>query len=167
MAKTERHAVSVGRPPRLMKWLMRVFDSSIRKQIREGTGGRSTDGLILLRFTGRRSGKPYEIPVMKQNFNGRAGVFSDSLWRVNFRGGAEAETIERGVRSRVWARLEEDTATLAAMGMEMIERSGLTELGALGLTVHVDRAPTLEEIADALARHRVAIVFLEPRADQT
>lgn len=57
---------------------------------------RRMKGVMLLEFTGRRSGRRIKVPV---NFNLVDGVpmaFTDARWRHNFEGGAPVTVIYRG-----------------------------------------------------------------------
>ena len=50
----------------------------------------------LLRVTGRRTGRRYEIPVGVWESGDGFVIFSDAPWLQNFRGGAVAELVLRG-----------------------------------------------------------------------
>lgn len=162
MSKSGKYPVTISPTSWWMKQLMRLFNPMMRRELVKGATGKSMENMILLHFTGRRSGKLYEVPVMKQDVGGRLGVFTDGGWRVNFRGGADIEVTDRGVRRPMHARLETDPEVLADLGLELIRTVGLDGVGKLGMVVNVSREPTREELADAGRRHNLGVVFLTP-----
>ncbi|MER5649350.1 nitroreductase/quinone reductase family protein [Streptosporangium sp. NPDC002524] len=145
-----------------MKFMMRLFNPLMRKQVRRGKA-RSVAGVILLHFTGRKTGKRYEIPVMKQSENGRLCVYTEAGWKANMRGGADVEVTDMGVRTPMRAELMDDPDTMAGEMGDLIKRIGLKEARQrLGIVVHVDRPPTREELAEAIRRRNLGIIFLTP-----
>jgi preprotein translocase subunit Sss1 len=154
--------VIIARTPWYQKLWLRLFNPMMRKELRKGSYGKGMDGLILLHFRGRKSGTLYEVPVMKEDFNGRMGVFTEAGWRANFRGGADIEVSDRGVRTSMHARLETDPEALADLALEMIEAVGLESIGKLRMMLTVRREPTREELIDAARTHNLGIVFLTP-----
>lgn len=100
--------------------------------------------LVLLRCTGRRTGRSFAIPVGVHDLDGRTVVFTRAGWRANFRGGAPVEVVRRG-------RVLRGTAT----SVESPERAAdlmLSVLAAgrsprhLGLEVDRGHRPTREEL---------------------
>src|SRR3712207_6819742 len=58
--------------------------------------GRRIKGLMLLEFTGRRSGRPIRVPVNFHLVDGVPMAFTDARWRLNFEGGAPVTVRHRG-----------------------------------------------------------------------
>lgn len=167
MAENTSHAVTIKETPVVMKLMMRLFNPLMRRQVRRGKA-QSVTGVILLHFTGRKTGRRYEIPVMKQGENGRLCVYTEAGWKANLRGGADVEVTDMGVRTPMRAELMDDPDAMAAEVEGLIERIGLKEARQrLGVVVHVDRPPTREELAEAIRRRGLGIVYLTPRADKT
>lgn len=52
--------------------------------------------IMLLSFTGRKSGKSYTVPVSYLQDGDVITVFTDRAWAKNFRGGAPATVVVRG-----------------------------------------------------------------------
>ncbi|WP_432534909.1 grhN [Kineococcus arenarius] len=94
------------RPP---QWLIdRVANPVVRRLAPTRFGSRLP--VAVLRFTGRRSGRRFEVPVGVHDVAGQRLVFTGAPWRVNFRGGASAELLTGGRVSAVRASLVEDPA---------------------------------------------------------
>jgi len=60
--------------------------------------GRRINGVMLLQFTGRRSGRTIKVPVNFHLVDGVPMAFTDAPWRRNFAGGAPVTVIHRGRR---------------------------------------------------------------------
>lgn len=133
------------------RWLLRSrFHGPVSKQ------------LLVLRYRGRRSGRTYELPVGYHDIDGDCCLLTNSGWRVNFRGGAPVELVLRGEHRRAHATLVEDPDTVAAVYQDMIAALGVKQAQRrLGIRVNVDRAPTREELVDAIQRSGLSIVRLD------
>jgi hypothetical protein len=118
--------------------------------------------LMMLRFTGRKSGRLYNFPVGRMTIDSRLAATSRRPWVVNFRGGARCELILDGQRTAAVGTLLEDEAETARIFGSLIEGFGRENaVRRLGLRVTVDRAPTQEELLDAVRRIRLALVFFD------
>jgi hypothetical protein len=163
MAENTVHAVTIKETPIMMKFMMRLFNPLMRVQVRKGKA-RSVGGVILLHFTGRKTGKRYEVPVMKQDEDGRLCVYTEARWKVNLRGGADVEVTDMGRRTPMRAELMDDPDAMAAEMEGLVQKIGLKEAKErLGIVVHVDRMPTREELAEAIRRRNLGVVYLTPR----
>ncbi|MFD6415820.1 hypothetical protein [Streptomyces sp. NPDC060194] len=157
---TNRPAVVRKHPPEV---LMKIVNPVMRRLIARGGKG-PAEQLLLLHFTGRRSGRSFEVPAARQELGGgEVCVLTNSAWRVNFRGGADIEVTDRGERRPVRAALEEDPAAVAAVYTELLGRLGYRKANRLGISLTVDRPPTREELEDAARRYRLSVVRLTPR----
>jgi hypothetical protein len=58
--------------------------------------GRRIGGLMLLEFTGRRTGRKITVPVTCHTIDGVPMAFTDRPWRLNFEGGAAVKVTHRG-----------------------------------------------------------------------
>ena len=45
--------------------------------------------LVVLRFTGRKTGRAFEIPIGHRVIDGRMAILTNSRWRHNFAGGLD------------------------------------------------------------------------------
>ncbi|URN11134.1 hypothetical protein LUW77_01515 [Streptomyces radiopugnans] len=159
MSPAQQPAVTRRHPP---KALMKLVNPVIRARIERGRGG-VAKRLLLLHFTGRRTGREFDVPAARQDVGGRLCVFTDSGWRVNFREGADIEVTLDGERTPMRAVLDEDPDSVAAQYAEKLAEIGHRKANRLGITVNVDRLPTVDEIRDAVVRHGLSVVHLTPR----
>ncbi|NAZ77621.1 grhN [Kineococcus sp. T13] len=138
------------RPPR---WLTRrIVNPLVRRLAPTRFGSRLP--VAVLRVTGRRSGRRFEVPVGVHDVDGRRLIFTDAPWRLNLRGGAPAELLEGGRLSAVRATLVEDPAQVGALFRAAFAAGTGPE--RIALRIAPGHAPGDEE----LAAHR-HVVLLE------
>ena len=152
--------VSSAHPPRrlyrivnrVMRWLL----SSPRRA--RGVG----DALLVLHVTGRKTGRPLDIPVAYETVTPeRLTVLTSSPWRVNLRGRPEVEVTLRGVRRPATADLVEDPQAVAEVYHAAATRLGHKKAGRrMGVRIAVDRVPTPEEFEEAARRDGLSVVHL-------
>jgi hypothetical protein len=161
MTTTARPVVERAIPPALVTrlgnpvlgWLL----SGPRRAAKVGTS------LLLLHVTGRRTGTVYSTPVAYHRWaDGSLVVLTSSGWRVNLRGGpTPVELTLLGRRLPATAVLEEDPAAVAEVYAQLIDEVGLAKAGQrLGIRINVDRAPTHDELVDAVRREHLSVVRL-------
>lgn len=94
-------------------WLVNhVVNPLMRRALPSPLGRRIPLGL--LRFTGRRTGRPYAIPVGVHDVEGALVVLTPARWAANFEGGAAAELVRAGKRTPVRGVLVQDPAQVGA-----------------------------------------------------
>jgi len=80
--------------------------------------------VALLRFSGRKSGRTYEVPVVWYELASGPVVFTPAGWRANFAGGAPVTTRVRGRVASRKGTLVTDPVDVAAALNEMIGQGG-------------------------------------------
>jgi hypothetical protein len=121
---------------------------------------------MLLRLRGRRTGRELELPVARQEHQGRLAVYSNSTWRLNFRGGHDAEVVLEGAPQRVRGTLVEDVDEVTGAYAEQIRRLGWKAAQRrLGVRIRVQRDPTREELAAAVRDSGLSIVVFDRPAN--
>ena len=152
-------AVERVRPPDVV---MGAINPVMRKLLRSRFSGPVGKALLLLRYSGRRSGRTYELPVGYHDIEGQPCLLTNSGWRVNFRGGAPVTIVLQGQPRQAQATLVEDPDTVAAIYHDMISELGVKQAQRrLGIRINVDRPPTKEELADAIRHSGLSIVRLD------
>jgi hypothetical protein len=125
---------------------------------------KSTLELMVLSFTGRKSGRRYSIPVSAHQINRDLYALAGAAWRLNFRGGAPAEVLHDGKTTTMHGELIEDPSTVADLSRLCAESYGVKRAQRMmGLKFRNERIPTAEEFAEAAtANHLCAIRFTPP-----
>jgi hypothetical protein len=131
---TDRH------PP---AWLLRAINPLMRRVLSSRLGTRVPLGL--LRITGRRTGRRYEIPVGVWPMDEGLVIFSDAPWLQNLRGGASAELVLRGRTRTVHGELIEDPSRVGARMRRVLDAG--TSARQLGLSVPAGHVVTDQEAA--------------------
>lgn len=124
--------------------------------------GKAADALMLLHYTGRRSGRHYDTPVGYHEIDGQLMLLTNSRWRHNFAGGADIEVTYRGRRRAARAVLVDDVDYVADLYARQFQELGLRAAQRrLGVKVHVARQPTRTELADAIQRSGLSVIRIE------
>jgi hypothetical protein len=122
------------------------------------------DSFLVLRLTGRKTGRRYNIPVGYVDMEGKLTVVTVARWRVNLRGGADVEVTLHGRLRPMHALLEEDPAAVAVSYQAMIDRIGWKKAQRqLGISLPGGQAPTVLELDDAAREYGWSVITLTPR----
>lgn len=159
MSTRDRSAVERRQPPKGL-WdhvVNPVMTTLLRSRVSRMVDGR----LGLLRFRGRRSGRDYQVPVGIHRVDSRLCVLTNAGWRVNFRGGHPLQVRFDGRWRAGTGTLIEDVDEVARFYAARIAELGWQTAGRqLGIRINVDRAPTLEELHEAVDRSRLSVLDL-------
>lgn len=155
------NAVEIARPPAAM---VRFFNRVLLAAVHTPLRGPVTRTVLVLRFSGRKTGHRYHIPVTAHRTEGALMVLTSAPWRVNFRGGRDADVTLDGRTTPMRGVLVEHARTVAETYERRIEELGLPQARRqLGIRITVSRAPTLDELTDAVRREHLSIIWLKPR----
>ena len=147
-------AVTVSHPP---DRLLRAVNPALRFLLRTPLAGGARKQLMVLNFTGRKSGRQYSIPVSAHRIDGDLYAIAEAGWKVNFRDGATADVLHDGKTTTMRGELIRDPATVADLSRRCAESYGAKKAQSMmGLKFRDDQIPTLEEFTEAaqrLARH--------------
>ena len=131
-----------SQPPPL--WLMyRIVNPATRRLVASPLG-RWTGPLLLLRFTGRRTGRRYEVPVVGHHLGESWHVFTDAAWALNFRGGRTVTVVGGGQQLQGLGYLVDD-ATETAAGMRLV-LGQVPSPRRLGLHIDPSHRPSDDEL---------------------
>ena len=154
-------AVTVSHPP---DRILRAVNPLLRRLLRTPIAGAARKQLMVLSFTGRKSGRQYSIPVSAHQIDGDLYALAGAAWKNNFAGGAPAEVLHDGKEVTMRGELIKDPAVVA----DLYHRCALSygASGAqrmMGLKFNVPGIPTLEQFRAAVDQNRlVAIRFVVP-----
>lgn len=155
-------AVEIPSPPPAA--LMRLLNPALLALIRTPLGGPVRRSVLVLRFTGRKSGRRYDIPVSAHRHDEGLMVLTGASWRVNFRGGRDVDVTFEGRTTPMRGVLVEHPRTVAQTYARRIAEVGVAQAQRkLNLRVTVPREPTLEELTEAVEREKLSIVWLKER----
>lgn len=157
---TDGRTVRTAGPP-LPEVAFEVINPLVSLVLRSPLHGLLSDSLLLLTFTGRKSGNGYTTPVGYEQREDTLIVTTHSPWWKNLRGGQPVSVLLRGERRQGIAEPTTDTEAVAAYVREFIERRGLRDARRLGIEIDGEGVPTYEELKAGLDDLVVVHITLE------
>ena len=142
MAKTQGDVWLAPPPPPVVLKTMNL----VMRPLLQSPWGRRIGGVMLLEFSGRRSGRTIKVPVNFHLVDGVPMAFTDAPWRLNFDGGAPVKVTHRG-------RVYETRGSLVPMtpeAMGQAVRKSLDTGGSaqrMGIKTARGHEPTAAELA--------------------
>ncbi len=155
MTESSKPPVEARVPPTLM---VKIINPVFRRVLGSPLHGLMSKSLMVLHVTGRKSGRVYDVPVGRHEMDGQLLTYAGGRWRPNLRGGAHVRLTLDGRERAAYAVLEEDPDKVAEVFWKIVERLGHKSAQRAGLTVNVDRQPTLDEVREG-TRGRALVLF--------
>jgi hypothetical protein len=152
------HATAVSHPPLA---LLKLVNPILRLLLRTPLAGPARDQLMVISFTGRKSGRQYTIPVSAHHIDNNLYALTGAAWKGNFRGGATAEVLHDGKTTTMHGEVIQDPAATADLFLRCAESYGAARAQRMmGLKFRDSQIPSLEDFTQAIERdHLVAIRF--------
>lgn len=125
--------------------------------------GAARDGLMVLSFNGRKTGRRYTFPLSAHRIDGHLYTLTGAPWKQNFRDGADAEVFHAGKAVTMHGEFIQDRSAVADLYWRCARSYGVK--GAqrkLGLKFRDGRMPTLEEFTAAVETNRLTAIRLTP-----
>lgn len=110
--------------PPLPKWAYAIVNPFMRAVLHSPLHGLLSGALMILSFTGQRSGRRYTIPVGYMEEGGKLYLFSHAPWAKNFVGGAPVTVRLRGQDRCGTARIVEDAAVILRFLQRIVAERG-------------------------------------------
>lgn len=153
--------VETRTPPGWLKPAFKVINPLMTALLRSPLHGLVSDSLLLITFTGRRSGREYTTPVGYDEVDGTLYVTSqtDRVWWKNLRGGADVTVRIRGEEHRGHAAVIEDDGAVADYVLGFVDRNGPDSVGRLVLSFRDDEVPDRGTLAACL--EDVAVIEIQ------
>ena len=141
--------------------MLRVVNPVLSFLLRTPLAGPARKQLMVLSFTGRKTGRPYSIPVSAHVIDNDLYALTGNAWKQNFRGGAPAQVIYDGKTTAMRGELIGDRAVVSDLYSRCTQGYGVARAQRMiGLKFRDQRIPTLDEFTEAVDRlHLVAIKF--------
>ncbi|MTD57356.1 hypothetical protein [Amycolatopsis pithecellobii] len=154
-------AIEVSHPPAA---LIRLVNRVLVFALPTPLGGPARKAIMVLRFTGRKSGRRYAVPVTAHRADGTLMSLTGAPWRVNFRGGRDLDVVFEGRTTPMRGVLVEQARTVAEMYRQRIDELGPKQAQRLlGIKITVPHLPTVEELTSDVEREHLSIIWLKPR----
>ena len=119
--------------------------------------------VLLLTYTGRKTGKQFTIPVGYTREGDTLTLFSSKSWYKNLRGGGCCVAIHLQGRGQTGlAEVMEERAAVLEAAEHLVAEYGLKEAGQrIGLALDISPPPTTDELAAAMEGRVVMRIILD------
>ncbi len=125
-------------------------NQAMKLVLRSPAHGLVSKNILLITFTGRKSGKTYSTPVSYSQTGGQVTIFTHAAWWKNLGSRAPVTLRLRGQEVQGLAEpVAEDKQAIAARLMEHL-RKVPNDAGYYGVTFDGHRNPRAEEVAKAV-----------------
>ncbi len=153
-------AVAVSHPP---EGLLRAVNPALKLFLRTPLAGPMRKQLMVLSFTGRKSGNQYSIPVSAHLIDNQLFALAGAAWTKNFRGGRPAEVLLNGKTTKMNGELIVDPAVVSDLSLRLANSYGVKQAQRMmGLAFREQRIPTVEEFRETAEREGIVAVKLAP-----
>ena len=152
-------AIDTAHPPQV---LLKVVNPALRLLLRTPAGAALKDFMVV-RFTGRKTGRRYAVPVSAHHLDGDLLVILVAGWKHNFREGAAVDVTYAGQTAAMHGELIAEPGAVAESAHRVAVGLGAKKAQrSMGLAFPDDIVPSVEEFADASRRLGLAVIRLTP-----
>jgi hypothetical protein len=156
----QSYAIEIEHPPSA---LLRLVNPILSLLLRTPLAGPARKQLMVFSFTGRKTGRPYSIPLSAHVIDNDLYALTGAPWKQNFRDGAAAQVFYDGKTTAVRGELIQDRAVVSDLFLRCAESYGVQRAQRMmGLKFRDRRIPTLDEFAEGVDRLHLAAVRLTP-----
>jgi hypothetical protein len=153
-------AVTGSHPPEA---LLRAVNPLLKSLLRTPLAGPMRKQLMVLSFTGRKSGNQYSVPVSAHIVDNQLYALAGTAWTKNFRGGRPVEVLHNGKTTKMNGELIVDPAVVSDLSHRLADSYGVKQAQRMmGLAFRDQRIPTVEEFKEAAEREGIAAIKLTP-----
>ncbi len=153
-------AVTISHPP---EGVLRAMNPVVKFLLGTPLGGGMRRQMMVLNFTGRKSGRQFSVPVSAHRLDNTLYALASAGWTANFRDGATAEVLWDGRKTTMHGELIRDPAAVADLSHRAAESYGANKAQRMmGLKFRDNRVPTLEEFVEAAQREGMRAVKFTP-----
>lgn len=153
-------AVTTAHPP---DTLLRVMNPVLKFVLGTPLAGPLGKRLMVLNFTGRKSGRQISIPVSAHRLDDALYALANAGWTANFTEGADVNVRHAGKTVPMRGELIRDPATVADLSHRVAQAYGAkTAQQMMGLKFRDNTVPSLEDFTEAAQREKLRAVKLTP-----
>jgi hypothetical protein len=165
MAKSKEFKPKPANEMKAPKGLMKVANVFMKRILRSRRSGKLGGVLMLLTFTGRKSGKQFTTPVGYRREGDTITIITDSPWWKNMEGGAPVSMIVKGRKLQGWAEPITDKEEVLRYTQDFLREHGMEKAREIGLMLPKGYALTEDDLRIIL-RDRVIIRIKPQGADR-
>jgi hypothetical protein len=156
----QSNAITVSHPPDAV---LRMVNPMLKLLLHTPLAGGARQQLMVVGYTGRKSGRHYSIPVSAHALDDILYALTAAPWKHNFRDGAPAQVLHDGKTTTMRGELIADRTMVADVYSRCAESYGAKRAERLmGLKFSEGRIPTRDEFAEAVGQLHLAAVRFTP-----
>jgi hypothetical protein len=154
----QANAITMSHPPDAF---LRLVNPIMKLLLHTPFAGAARNQLMVVDFTGRKSGRHYSIPLSAHVIDGVLYAMTGKTWKNNFRDGAAAQVLHDGKTTTMRGELITDKALITDLYSRCTESYGVKRAErAMGLGFRDHQMPTRDQFAEAVDQlHLNAIRF--------
>jgi hypothetical protein len=141
-------AITISHPPAAV---LRVVNPLMKTMLHTPFAGPMRSQLMVVDFTGRKSGRPYSLVLSAHHIDGVLYATTGAVWKSNFRDGATAQVLHNGKKTTMRGELITDKAHVIDLYARCAESYGAKRAArAMGLGFRDGQLPTRDQWAEAV-----------------
>ena len=152
--------ISISHPPSAV---LRVVNPIIKLLLRTPFAGAARNQLMVVDFTGRKTGRTYSLVLSAHLIDGILYALSGATWKANFRGGVPAQVRHGGKTTAMRGELITDTAHVADLYARCAESYGVKRAErVMGIGFRDHQMPTRDQFAEAVEQLGLRAIRFTP-----
>ena len=143
--------------------LLRIVNPIMKLVLHTPLAGPARNQLMVVDFSGRKSGRHYSIPLAAHVVDGILYAMTGKAWKNNFRDGAAAQVLHDGKRTAMRGELITDKTHVADLYARCAESYGVKRSErAFGLGFRDHQMPTHDQFAEAVDKLNLRAIRFTP-----
>ena len=156
----QSNPISISHPPAVF---LRVVNPIMKLLLHTSFAGAARNQLMVVDFTGRKSGRPYSIVLSAHVIDGVLYAMTGAVWKSNFRDGATAQVLHAGKTTTMRGELITDKAHVTDLYSRCAESYGAKRAErAMGLGFRDHQLPTHDQFAEAVDELNLRAIRFTP-----
>jgi len=156
----QSNPITISHPPDA---ILRVFNPILKLLLHTPFAGPARNQLMVVNFTGRKSGRHYSIPLSAHVIDGVLFALTANPWQANFRNGAAAQVLHDGKSTAMRGELITDKAHVTDLYARSAESYGVKRAErAMGLGFRDHQMPTHDQFAEAVDELNLRAIRFTP-----
>ena len=144
----QSNPITISHPPAVF---LRVVNPILKLLLHTPFAGAARNQLMVVDFTGRKSGRPYSIVLSAHVIDGVLYAMTGATWKSNFRDGATAQVLHAGKTTTMRGELITDKAHVADLYARCAESYGVKRAErVMGIGFRDHQLPTRDQFAEAV-----------------
>ncbi|HUB55856.1 MAG TPA: hypothetical protein VMB04_11915 [Mycobacterium sp.] len=156
----QSNAITISHPPDA---LLRVVNPLMKMMLHTPFAGPARSQLMVVDFTGRKSGRPYSLVVSAHVIDNILYAMTGASWKANFRDGAAAQVLHDGKTTKMRGELITDKPHVVDLYARVAEAYGAKRAArAMGLAFRDHQMPTHDQFAEAVDELNLRAIRFTP-----